>query len=801
MAITAGSLSSVLLVGDSLVNGLARYHRVWSKYFEPLRALNFGVGGDRTQHVLWRIENGEIPLNLQVAFVHCGTNNLDRDNPAEIRDGIASIVYTIQEKKPNANFIVSGLLPRDQEISFRRDKIKLVNQELRKWCRSGKVRNVHYLKPDKDWTEPDGRLVERYYFTDFLHLVEEGYEKFANSIYEAIVKVSQGNVVGSGSEESENELNKAKEIENKEKDEKPVEDLVKDRKRSRSKSKSTTLPPKAQQKQNGQTTSVTFTTTVLPKPIPTMTLPPPSAIAPKLKIPPTVTSTLIPTIPPATTSTLIMTTQSTATLPLTLTIPPTATLTQIPTIPPTTTLLHIQTTTLTLPPRALTTTLPPSTTIPPSLRPTAIPTPKHLPKCNRPINTLTRPTTVSPKPNPPARTPPTTTIPPIRTPNSTLPTDNITLNNLTIQTDPTAVEKSTKKPTLETGRSIHIKLFTNFLSLSILLLLPFTLLYLTNNVAFNVELRDCKQSFLYHKRNLYITNVFHYTRLKFKVFNNNISNIIDPLPISGIAYKLDGDFPSKSFTHKIHYKSGPETHTIKLVFFPLLFLFMVTISNWIRKETFSYYTSIKHKYLFLKSRRHFRKHGTLFVFQKVLLFLLVVLTFDAKLPSRTQNDLNTAIVKDNELFTIQYIATADVIRSNHIKNQSSLYALTKLKFSKHHSYFKYLLILSGDINLHPGPVKYPCSVCAKPVRKRIISCEKCGLWLHKKCDPTLKLENNSSSICNPCQNKSHDNLDNVWVEFPFDDNFFGDKEIASFDEKINDDAYKTDPVADWKAFN
>ena len=360
VAIATRSLSSVLLVGDSLVNGLARYHRVWSKYLEPLRALNFGVGGDRTQHVLWRIENGEIPLNLQVAFVHCGTNNLDRDNPAEIRDGIASIVYTIQEKKPNANIIVSGLLPRDQEISSRRNKIKLVNQKLMKRCRSGKVRNVHYLKPDKDWTEPDGRLVERYYFTDFLHLVEEGYEKFAKSIYEAIVKVSPGNVV----------------------------DLVEDRKRSRSKSGSTTPPPKTQQKQNGQTTSTTFTTTVLPKPKPTATLPPPTAIAPKLKIPPTVTSTPIPTIPPTTTSPLIMTTQPTATLPLTPTIPPTATLTLIPTIPPTATLPHIQTTTSTLPPRALTTTLPSMTTIPPSLRPTTIPAPKHLPKCNRPFNRL-----------------------------------------------------------------------------------------------------------------------------------------------------------------------------------------------------------------------------------------------------------------------------------------------------------------------------------------------------------------------------------------------------------------------------
>ena len=188
------------------------------------------------------------------------------------------------------------------------------------------------------------------------------------------------------------------------------------------------------------------------------------------------------------------------------------------------------------------------TTIPPSLRPTTILTPKHLHKCNRPINTLMRTSTVSPKPNPPARTPPTTTIPPIQTQNSTLPTDNITLNNLTT-------------------------LFTNFLSLFILLLIPFTLLCLTNNVDFNVELRDCKQSFLYHKRNLYITNIFNYTHLNFNVFNNTVSNIIHPLPISGIAYKLDGDFPSKNFTHKIHYKSGPRGSYDQTSIFPITISF------------------------------------------------------------------------------------------------------------------------------------------------------------------------------------------------------------------------------------
>ena len=468
VAIATRSLSSVLLVGDSMVKGLARYHRVWSKYFEPLRALNFGVGGDRTQHVLWRIDNGEIPLNLQVAFIHCGTNNLDRDNPAEIRDGIASIVYTIQEKKPNANIIVSGLLPRDQEISSRRDKIKLVNQKLMKWCRSGKVRNVHYLKPDKDWTNPDGRLVDRYYFSDFLHLVEEGYEKFAKSIYEAIVKVSQGNAVN----------------------------LVKDHKRLRSKSGSTT-PPKMQQKQNGQKTSMTFTTTVLPKPKLTATLPPPTAIALKQKIPPTVTSTLIPTIPPIATS-------PTATIRPAAALPPTTSLT--PKLTPTSILPSKLTRTKTLPPKVTpTTTLPPTATIPstmtltPELTPTAGLSP-----------TLTPTATLPPK------TTPTTTLPPFQTPAETLltkPAQTATLP--TTATSTTTFSPGTKPK--QTQFTLPPKLGT--------FLLLLVALFLNKNFAFNSEFLDTKNNNLDFKRNTCNT-VFNNTFLDFINFNNNVDTRI-----------------------------------------------------------------------------------------------------------------------------------------------------------------------------------------------------------------------------------------------------------------------------------
>ena len=48
--------------------------------------------------MLWRLENGEIPLNLQVAFVHCGTNNLDRDNPDEIRNGLLQLFILYRRK-------------------------------------------------------------------------------------------------------------------------------------------------------------------------------------------------------------------------------------------------------------------------------------------------------------------------------------------------------------------------------------------------------------------------------------------------------------------------------------------------------------------------------------------------------------------------------------------------------------------------------------------------------------------------------------------------------------------------------
>ena len=204
-----------------------------------------------------------------------------------------------------------------------------------------------------------------------------------------------------------------------------------------------------------------------------------------------------------------------------------------------------------------------------------------------------------------------------------------------------------------------------------------------------------------------------------------------------MAYRSDDSFPSNDATQlfkldNVLHKPVPVSHMNIKAFFPVFFLFVITLGKWLT-TTFSFcHIRIKFKCLFLKSRKHLHKQRMCLILQKVFLLLLVKLTFDGKEPSKTQDDMNNVKNKDHELFTNQYFTVADTIRSNCLNEQLSLHALSKLelsklKSSKHHWYFKYLLVLSGDINLDPGPVQYPCSMCAKPVRKRFILCEKCGL--------------------------------------------------------------------------
>src|SRR5581483_7232139 len=90
---------NVLLLGDSITDawrGKAA-QETWDKVFAPRKSANFGIGGDRTQHVLWRIQNGELDgITPKVAMLMIGTNNTGNDSAEQIAEGITAIVKQIR---------------------------------------------------------------------------------------------------------------------------------------------------------------------------------------------------------------------------------------------------------------------------------------------------------------------------------------------------------------------------------------------------------------------------------------------------------------------------------------------------------------------------------------------------------------------------------------------------------------------------------------------------------------------------------------------------------------------------------
>ena len=112
----------LLMVGDSITHNFANEKvglKVWEKYFVPLKAINLGAGGDRTQHVLWRLNH--LPVMKKApkgAVVMIGTNNMGwgTDTPQQTGDGIKTIVLNLKETYPEMEVLVLGVFPRRRKL-------------------------------------------------------------------------------------------------------------------------------------------------------------------------------------------------------------------------------------------------------------------------------------------------------------------------------------------------------------------------------------------------------------------------------------------------------------------------------------------------------------------------------------------------------------------------------------------------------------------------------------------------------------------------------------------------------------
>jgi len=171
----------LLFLGDSITDGWRGGGKdVWEKNYAPLKAANFGIGGDRTQHVLWRLRHGELEgIKPKLAVLMIGTNNLGSNTDEEIVEGNKAILAELHKKTPETKVLLLGVFPRAMKADDNfRTHIKNINAQLAK-LDDGKT--VKFLDIGDKFLEPDGTLPKSI-MPDSLHPNTKGYEIWAEAI-------------------------------------------------------------------------------------------------------------------------------------------------------------------------------------------------------------------------------------------------------------------------------------------------------------------------------------------------------------------------------------------------------------------------------------------------------------------------------------------------------------------------------------------------------------------------------------------------------------------------------------------
>ena len=168
----------LLFLGDSITQGWNN-NAVWKRFYGPRHAANFGIGGDRTEHVLWRIQHGELDgIHPRVVVLMIGTNNSGSNTADEIAQGVTAIVKELRQRLPETKVLLLGVFPRGQKPDATRAKLEEVNRQI---SRLDDGSHVTYLDIGKAFLNPDG-TISRDIMPDYLHLTAKGYRLWADAM-------------------------------------------------------------------------------------------------------------------------------------------------------------------------------------------------------------------------------------------------------------------------------------------------------------------------------------------------------------------------------------------------------------------------------------------------------------------------------------------------------------------------------------------------------------------------------------------------------------------------------------------
>ncbi len=178
----------VLFLGDSITQGWGE-NAVWKEFYAKRNPANFGIGGDRTQHVLWRLSHDEIKgVSPKIVVLMIGTNNVGVNTSAEIAEGVREIVATLRKRLPTTKVLLLGVFPRGENLSreYRdaNETAKLATQPAEINALIAKLddgKMVRYLDVSLKFVSGDGTLPKEL-MPDFIHLSVQGYRIWAEAM-------------------------------------------------------------------------------------------------------------------------------------------------------------------------------------------------------------------------------------------------------------------------------------------------------------------------------------------------------------------------------------------------------------------------------------------------------------------------------------------------------------------------------------------------------------------------------------------------------------------------------------------
>lgn len=192
----------VLFLGDSITMRWAEPGRqhIWEKFYGGWQPANFGIGGDQTQHVIWRIEQGELDgISPKLVVLLIGTNNTGAHTAAEIAAANRKIVRLIRDRLPKTKVLVLGIFPRgargerdgsvtDAARADAARRMSIITETNAALATLDDGRDVRYLDLGRTFLGQDGN-VPLSIMPDQVHLSNAGYQLWAEAMHPLLTEL------------------------------------------------------------------------------------------------------------------------------------------------------------------------------------------------------------------------------------------------------------------------------------------------------------------------------------------------------------------------------------------------------------------------------------------------------------------------------------------------------------------------------------------------------------------------------------------------------------------------------------